>query len=141
MKVSKNFDIKELVPREVYQRFGDSSVWFLDQKAIQVLQQLRDTFGTCVVNNWSSGGKFNYSGFREPDCSVGASFSQHKFGRAFDCKFTKATADEVRESILKNQKKFMEQGLTTIEDGQFSPTWLHFDTRITRMNEIFIVKP
>jgi hypothetical protein len=138
MKVSKNFDIKELVPREVYQRFGDFSVWFLDQKTIQVLQQLRDTFGTCIVNNWSSGGKFNYSGYRQPDCKVGASFSQHKFGRAFDCKFTKATADEVRQAIQADKTFWLEQGLSCYEDNV---SWLHFDTRWTNFNDIFIVKP
>ena len=138
MKVSKNFDIKELVPREVYQRFGDFSVWFLDQKTIQVLQQLRDTFGTCIVNNWSSGGKFNYSGYRQPDCKVGASFSQHKFGRAFDCKFTKATAEEVRQAIQADKTFWLEQGLSCYEDNV---SWLHFDTRWTNFNDIFIVKP
>jgi len=138
MKVSKNFDIKELVPREVYQRFGDFSVWFLDQKTIQVLQQLRDTFGTCIVNNWSSGGKFNYSGYRQPDCKVGASFSQHKFGRAFDCKFTKATADEVRQAIQADKTFWLEQGLSCYEDNV---SWFHFDTRWTDLKDIFIVKP
>ena len=141
MKVSKHFNLQELVDKETFQRFGGASEWFLDPKAVAVLEALRSEFGGCTVNDWSWGGQLQYRGFRPIHCEVGGKYSQHRFGRAFDCNFKLATPDEVRSHILRNQEKWLDLGLTTIEDGKYSPTWLHMDIRKTNMNSIFIVKP
>ena len=42
MKVSKNFYVHELVDKGTYEKFGDSSIWFLDPKAFPILQHFRD---------------------------------------------------------------------------------------------------
>ena len=36
MKVSKHFNLQELVDKETFQRFGGASEWFLDPKAVEV---------------------------------------------------------------------------------------------------------
>lgn len=139
--IPKHFSIQELVDRDTYAKYGQSSIWFLDPVALKVLDAIRNRFGSTVVNDWSWGGNNQYRGFRPPDCKIGASFSQHRFGRGFDSNSKNATPDEVRADILANQEYWLDKGLTTIEDGAFSAGWLHFDTRITGISKIFVVKP
>lgn len=137
MKVSENFTIQEFVPKEVYQKWGNNSIWFIDPVIIQVAQALRDEFGPVIIN----GGSYNYSGFRPADCSVGAKLSQHRFGRAIDCKFKNITPQKAYTEILVNQKHWMESGITTMENIAKTTSWLHVDCRTTNMNEILIVNP
>lgn len=141
MKVTKNFYLHELVDKTTYERFGDFSQRFLDKDTVNVLQFFRDRYGSTTVNNWRQGGNFQYRGFRPPNCTIGGMFSQHKYGRAFDINCKNATPDEIREDILKNEYDFILQGLTRIEDGDFAPTWMHFDCAWTGDNKIHIVKP
>lgn len=138
----KNFSITELVGPEIYEYHGDHFSWFLlDQTALKVLQALREEFGPCVVNNWNSGGQFKESGLRERTTKTGAKNSAHKFGMAFDCKFKNYSADEVRKAVLENEQKWLNLGMTRIEDGAYSPTWLHFDVIPTGMDKIHVIKP
>ena len=67
--------------------------------------------------------------------------SQHRFGNAFDCNIAGISPDDVRKEIMANEKLFMGQGLTTLEDGKIATTWVHSDCRITRKENIFIVLP
>lgn len=140
MRISPNFDIREFVHPDVWTRFGESSVWFLDRRLFSINQCLRDRFGSLIINNWHFGGERVDSGFN-PNRDIGAEYSQHKFGRATDDQFRDATANEVRQDILKHQCYWLEMGLTTLESGDYAPTWVHLDTRYTGMNEILIVKP
>lgn len=147
MKVSQNFHLKEFVPTEIYKRFGSSSIWFIDKRVINICQFIRERFKRGVtVCNASSGGQYNYSGFDLPTGGYrkGSSLSQHKFGRAADCKLLgeeNKGADMLREDVINNFSLYKKLGLTTIEDAKFSPTWLHFDIRETGMDELKIVKP
>lgn len=140
MRVSKNFVIQEFVPKEIYEKWGDKSIWFVRPEVIKLAQFYRDYFGASVtVNNWSSGGNFNYRGFRPPNCAIGASLSQHRFGNGFDCNIKGITPDEARAEIMKNQEAFMAAGLTTLEDGNIAKTWIHSDLRTTNLDHILIV--
>lgn len=141
MQVTKNFRLYELVDKATYNTYGDFAIKFLDPNTVNVLQFLRERYGSCLVNDWKQGGNFQYRGFRPPNCKVGGKYSQHKFGRAFDCNFKDATPDEIREDIIKHQITFLSEGLTRIEDGAFAKTWLHFDTAWNTSGKIDIVKP
>lgn len=155
MKISKNFIIQEFVPKQTFEHFGESSVWLIDPKLINLMQQIRDYFGKSItINNWHSGGNFNYRGFRDDsfyyqwDNNLSAykskskgKFSQHRMGRAVDFNIDGITPDEVRAEFMKNESQWLEMGLTTIEDGKFAPTWVHLDIRFTGKNSIFVVKP
>lgn len=141
MQVSKNFHVRELVPFEIYLKYGDSSIWFVDKQMIEIIQAVRERYGIVTINNKYAGGQYNYSGFRPPDCKVGAKLSQHRFYKAYDCKFKNATPKEVYEDILSNQSRWLDKGLTTMEDISKTPTWLHLDGRWTGMDKIKIVKP
>lgn len=142
-KVSNNFYLDEFVPRSIYKRYGEKSIWFLDPRLIQLAQGLRDFLGVPVrINNWITGGRRQYSGYRPPRSSVGAYYSQHKFGRALDIQIKLSALDlksydELREIIRTNYKHFKTLGVTTIEKG--TKTWLHLDMRTTGKDELFEV--
>ena len=107
------FGIEELVPRSIYNRRGDKAWQLLDMQTLQTLEWLRENLGQCTVNNWKWGGNFSQSGLRtfeiymqdgftmvnEAKLKMADSLSQHKYGRAFDCKFKDYTAEEARQWI------------------------------------------
>jgi hypothetical protein len=154
-KASANFLVEEFVPQKVYEKYGDSSLWFVDPKIVNIAQLLREYFGKpMTINNWHNGGNFNYRGFRDDsfyyqwDSDLSAykskrkgKLSQHRFGRGIDFNVSGLTSDEVRESILQNEEMWMDAGVTTLEDGAYAPTWCHLDIRTTNKRNIFIVKP
>lgn len=141
MKIG-SFDIRELVPPSIHAKYGDKSIWFLDTDAIKFLHFSRKRYGKPhFVNTWHTGGQFENRGFRLPGSTTGALLSQHKFGRAFDWNVAGMTPDEIRADILANQEEWMANGLTTIEDGKYAPTWVHGDSRWTGLDAILIVKP
>ena len=142
MKVSTNFYLQEFVDPDTYKRFSNSSIWFVDPRIITLAQFIRERLGKpCTINNWNGGGKFQYSGFRPAQCTIGASMSQHRYGRAIDLKVKSMTANEVRADIISNFDVYKKAGLTTIEHEDFAPSWVHLDIRTTNMDELKIVKP
>jgi len=120
----EHFKIQELVPEAVFEARGNKAWELLDPAALFALDQLRDRFGPITVNNWSIGGPRNWSGLRTSGSPYYSPYSQHTFGRAFDCIFSNTTAEEVRQEILANPEDFPE--ITSMELGT---SWLHFDVR------------
>jgi hypothetical protein len=118
---------------------GERAWELLDLRALQTLQALRDKFGPLTVNNWHTGGAFKESGLRSFNTGTGAQFSQHKFGRAFDCKFKGGTPREVAAYVMMHADEF--PLLTTIENPDATPTWFHFDVRSHNKEGIWVVNP
>ncbi len=148
-----NFILQELVPRHVYNQFGEKSWWFLDYKTLKTLEWLRYFNGSCTVNNWCWGGDFDQRGLRTYDFymqngdltpiyiakeKIAESFSQHKYGRAFDCSFKDYTAEEVREFIKQAWEEDGYDWPITLEEDV---SWLHFDTRLQPENKVYTFKP
>jgi len=142
-KLTDNFYLDEFIHPDIYRKFGNKSVWFIDQRMVYIAQALRDDMATpAIINNWATGGNYKSSGVRVMAAKVGAKYSQHKYGRAIDIKFGSWQATkEAYDFILVNQDKYMELGLTTLENIKYTPTWLHLDCRLTAMDQILIVKP
>ena len=144
----KYFGIRELVPRHVYTVRGNKSWQLLDYRALETLEWLRENLGECVVNDWSWGGNFSQSGLRTfafymqdgitttvaAKLKLDSSFSQHKYGRAFDCKFKHKTAEEARQFIKDNWEKSGFDWPLTLEEGV---SWLHFDVRNQKTNNVY----
>lgn len=145
MQVAANFILEEFIPKEIYDKWGESSIWFIDKRIITIAQFIRDRFDHIVtINNWHKGGTYNLSGLRPFDTSTGAGMSQHKFGRAIDVKMIgrfENGADEIRNDIISNFDEYRAIGLTTIEDGAIATNWCHIDCRWTNQAGLFIVKP
>lgn len=80
MQANKYFKVKELVSSRIYNQYGDDAIKFLDPKALEALENVREILGVPLIcNNWAAGGSRNYSGYREPECSIGAKNSWHCF--------------------------------------------------------------
>lgn len=120
----KHFSIQELVPSDVYKARGESAITLIDERLLRSLDQLREAFGICIVNNWPWGGPFEERGLRNPDCKTYRPWSQHTFGRAADCSFKTVDAQTVRDSVIKSKACF--PYISFIED---SVSWFHFDVR------------
>lgn len=66
-----NFDIRELVPKEVYQSYGERSIRFLQRSGLEFLQFSRVFFNAPhYVNNWHVGGNLNLRGYRPPYAGI-----------------------------------------------------------------------
>src|SRR3990167_5426915 len=142
MKISTYFTIQELVPKELYAKWGDKSIWFIQRETLLLADFIRDRFGKAMtINNWHSGGSLNNRGFRMPDAAIGGTLSQHKFGRAIDFNIAGITPQDVYKDIIDHSDMYMKAGATTVEDVAFTNGWTHLDRRWTNKDEILIVKP
>ena len=142
MQLTSNIWLQELVSRPIYQAWGDRSAMFLDARVPSFLQFLRNRYGKPIIlNNWSGGGSFHNRGFRAPNSSVGAAYSQHRFGRAADFHISGMAVQEVYQDILAHQELMISHGISTLENIQFTPTWIHADCRWHTQPGIWVVNP
>ena len=142
MKLTDNFSLEEVVYPEIHQRFGDSAIWFIDMRIVNVAQYLRTSLKKSItINNWHTGGQYKESGLRSMITETGGGLSQHKFGRALDLKVEGLTPYEVADFIKKNWQILSSIGLTTIENPDFTKSWNHIDCRYTGKKELLIVNP
>lgn len=167
MKVSQNFDIREFVPKHIWDQFGEKSLWFVNPKIVKIaefyksfwLTYFKKKYGNdkvinvlIQVNTWHTGGAQQWRGLRTDKCTEGAENSQHRYMNAFDCEIIIVFADgtrieaeykEVHQVIQANEIEFMANGVTTVEDVSIATGWLHTDTRYQGSDKkhILIVKP
>lgn len=137
----KHFGIKELVTPELYKKHGEKCWFLFDDRLLMTLDALRERFGTCVINNWAWGGVYRDSGLRDATFYSTAekyaeSRSQHKYGRAADCKFKGYSAQDVRKILIEEKDKF--PFITFIETGPLDKygkpmNWVHIDVRNSPM--------
>ena len=122
-----HFKIQELVDRETFRLFGQEAWMFLQPNALVALDGIRNYFDrTVFVNDWHFNGTYQYRGFRPKTCSVGADYSQHRFGNAFDLNVLGLSAEEVRKEILAHKDDPRFRMITALEIGI---QWVHFDCR------------
>ena len=124
--VSKHFKIHELVPKKMYQKYGEKSWRYVDVRLIETIDKLKEKFddGTITINNYFWGGSREWSGIRTPDSPNYSYGSQHSFANAFDMVFSKYTADEVRSYIIENPDEFPH-----IKGLELGTSWVHLDIR------------
>lgn len=158
--------IHEIVTPELYKQYINNldTLWRLfDARLLWTLDQLRIIFGPIIINTWyikkNNTYTINSSGFRERgirnfSSTVGASLSQHKFGRAIDCHFNTISSQEIIKKI-ENLGMFKDGNWRTrTDDPLFNAfkyitciertlngnpvNWLHIDTgnRPSKNNEI-----
>lgn len=132
--IPQHFAPHELVPPDLYGELNGDPVKIsrlFDDRLLLTLDRLRVRYGPVTVNNWLWNGDRTESGLRNPRTSTGALWSDHKFGRAIDCLFKKATVEQVRRDILADPHcpdfKFITCLEMTVAGKPI--TWLHFATR------------
>jgi len=140
---SPYFDVREMVDANTFKALSVNAAWLIEPKIVRVLDLLREKLGApVVVNNWHTGGPFKSSGFRSMSDKTGAMFSQHRRGCAADVKSAGRKPADILAIINANFEEFKAAGLTTIEDVNFTPTWLHLDCRPVQIeNQFRIVRP
>ena len=123
----EHFKIHELVDRYTFNKFGEEAWQFFNPIALIALDGVREFFHKqIIVIDWFWGGEFQYRGLRPIYCTEGATYSQHRFGDAFDGDIEGVTAKEARQAILENQDHELLKHITCIEADV---NWLHFDCR------------
>ena len=138
MQANKYFQVKELVSSKIYNQYGDDAIKFLDPKALEALENVREILNVPLIcNNWATGGSRNYSGYREPGCGVGTPTGYHYKGQAFDLISTKLTAKEMREILENNQDKLKYPIRVEKWDNKGELSWLHIDIGNTKGNKIY----
>lgn len=135
----RHFSLAELVNPDIFRDLGERAWDYLRPEGLQMIDNIRNRFGPVIINNWAIGGEYSESGLRQSDSKTGARYSMHKFGCAFDMKFQDATPQEVYDFILKHPDQFPE--VTTMENIDATPTWLHADVRNHNRSGIWIVNP
>ena len=141
-QITENFNLDEFIHPDYMRKFGKNALWFIDHRIVTIAQELRHDLGVPItINNYETGGQYKSSGLRVQSAKIGAKYSQHKYGRAIDCKFKGISIQEAFDFLMHNQGKYFNLGLTTIENIEHTPTWLHLDCRLTGLEEFKIVNP
>ena len=121
----QHFNLSELVDKHTFETMGEKAWTLFSPDLLEALEGIRTLFNAPVtVNNWDSGGPFQYRGYRPPECTVGAEHSYHRQGMAFDCDIVGSTARQARSIILANQN---DPHLIKIQRMEADVSWLHFD--------------
>jgi len=125
----KYFQLYELVDKRTYEKLGDAAWGFFNPEALTALDDIREFFNSPVtVNNWYSGGPFQWRGYRTPEQAAreGSPNSQHRFGNAFDLDIQGVSAEEARQTIIANKNS---PQLKRIQRLEGKVNWVHFDLK------------
>ena len=143
IKISKDFYIDEFVPKSIYDAFGAKARWYINPTTVEIAQFVRDHFGKAVtINNWATGGQYQERGYRVPSTTNGAKYSQHKLGNAVDFSIAGMTSKQIYDYIMAHEELFIQVGVTTMENVEYTKTWNHLDARNTGdESKILIVNP
>lgn len=135
----KYFKVQEFVPQEIYQKFGDSSIYKINPKIIMAIEIVREYFNNPItINNWHIGGQFQYRGYRPDNYENKASKSAHYLGMAVDFDVKGFESEEIRNEIIKNYKKFpFITRMEHIDTKTGKPiNWVHIDIMPTKLSGI-----
>lgn len=123
----KHFKAYEFVSEKVYNKWGETAFWFIDQGLLRDLDYLREYFNTSItINDWKWGGNYDASGLRQPGDEYFNPFSAHSFGKAIDIKVKGKKSFDVIEEIKYLKRKGKLKYITRLELG--TNGWTHIDT-------------
>lgn len=130
------FKIQELVPKNTYERYGESAILLFPKESILTLLELRILADTgIIINTWFNKGSltnFQYRGYRPltfytADVISKGFISQHCLFQAFDFNVLGYTCDAFREQIVLWKKEGKLPYLSRIEAG--TDSWVHIDVK------------
>lgn len=133
------FQVHELVHPNIYKKFGDLSLMFLDANMLWTIDQLRIRYGSATINNYFWKGSRIDSGLRDITSTTGSPYSLHRFGKAFDLIFKNITAEEIRQDIIKNPNDEIFKHIKRVEWKKRGVpiSWLHIDSANINNNRIY----
>lgn len=135
-----HFKAFEIVDKGTYDRLGeDGSLLLFKPIVLQALDDFWEFFNiefqktyqtnenvSITINNWKWGGTHQWRGLRTPEKAkeLGAPFSRHAKGDAFDCTVKGFTAEKCRQLIVNNKDNPLLINITRLED---KVGWVHWD--------------
>lgn len=148
MKRSKYFDLQELVCPHIYNQYGEYAWNLIPQWLITTMDNIREHFNKPVyINNYKWNGGNSQRTIRCPKCELYSDhlksgklyMSAHVLFQAVDFNIKGMTSKEIVDEIIKHQDKF--PYIKRIENTNYTPTWVHIDTRDHGGEGIKIFKP
>ena len=126
-KFRQYFKTYEIVSKYEYDFKTEDEIYALFTNEIKaVMVHIRESVGLpMIINNWKNGGQFQFRGYRNEACSVGAKKSQHREGNAFDFHFLGKTGEQGRELIILKAMVNLLHPIR-IEEGV---NWCHIDCK------------
>jgi len=122
-KATRFFLIGEIMPKEATVHW--TKVW--DKRILITADRLRERYGPMLCNTYVFGGNHQFRGWRPWKCSVGATYSQHKFGRAIDLEPVQVTVNEIHADMRRRGREIPAfEYVGRVEDAP-GMTWLHVD--------------
>jgi hypothetical protein len=137
-EIKEFFDVKELVDKQTFDKYGEKSWQFLCPMLLHTLLVIRKELGKPItINNWSWGGNFDERGLRTNTCDIVSKktkvgklyLSAHCMGKAIDFDVLDMKASEVRTWLVENssilpykirlEHKFVKTGKEI--------SWVHLD--------------
>jgi hypothetical protein len=110
-----------------------------DERILKLIDVIREEYGPMTINDWAWGGTNQFRGFRSGGCDVGATLSQHRFGRAVDMIPKEIHPRQIREDIIEDQWGRPYKDVGGLEMGI---SWLHIDVRARNdKGEINLFRP
>jgi len=135
MKKCKHFKIYELVSKQVYEKYGETSWQFFDPRLLMTIDWIRERLNKSItINNWEWGGGFSQRGLRENTSEIVRDktnrdliyLSGHVLGMAVDFDVEGMTAQEVRDWLEENKDE-LPYAIRLEKDV----IWVHLDVRDT----------
>ena len=137
----KYFNIKELVSKQVYQKYGEACWMFFDEALLRDIDTIREFHGAAItINNWATGGSFSQCGLRcnkDPIVvgKTGIYCSAHCFAKAFDLHSKDIRKLYKDVEILYNQGKLKTiKRVESITSTKYA--WCHVDSFQTNSNKL-----
>lgn len=142
-KLKQNFNIKELICKHCYDKFGETSWQFISTEMLSVLYTLRyEIFNAPItINNWHKGGSLSQRGLRCNMCALvkdktSVYVSAHCLGKAIDFNVQGINSSEVFDIIKQNINKFKYPiRLEKDTDG-----WTHIDVYQPYLSEANLIE-
>ncbi len=140
--ILEQFKAYELVDRDTFQDHGEESTSFFRPEILIALEELRTAIDKpLVINNWREGGEYSWSGLRTIKCFIGAPYSMHRLGGAFDIKCPTMRPDRMREVIITLKRQGFLKTLTRMEAASGDNSWVHIDCKPTGKSELVVFSP
>jgi hypothetical protein len=144
MKVSDNFDIRELVHPDIWGSHKERCIDFVNVNTGETLEAIKKELSNMInktesvtVNDWLWDGRYVNSGIRY---NFGSERSTHRVGCGFDLKYKHHTPQEVYLFIIQNQELF--PYISRMEHIDATPKWNHIEICTEkRIGKIYVFKP
>lgn len=134
MKKCTYFGIKELVSRQVYNKFGEQAWMFFGPDEKEDLDTIREANGAAIIiNNWATGGNLSQCGLR---CNIdplvisktGIYCSAHTMGKGFDLHDSLGRNNRLYAIVVDLIQKKKLKAMKRVENLTSTPSWVHVDS-------------